>query len=125
MTKKSLIYCLLILIIAIFVYSSKFYYPPLPIENVSKREVLNILNSSSSPIVSLTAEKGYEWFIINNQNQMAVDEIIKDMVSQSGWKFTNKDGSGLFFEKLGERLIVTTEKWTGNYSIAQIPDDFN
>jgi len=36
-----------------------------------------------------------------------------------------KDGAGIFFEIQGNRLIVTTQKWTSNYVLVQIPTTSN
>ncbi|MEK9197025.1 hypothetical protein [Ureibacillus sp. FSL E2-3493] len=44
--------------------------------------------------------------------------------TQRGWTLTDKDGSGLFFEKQGEKLIVTTQKWTSEYVLVDIPADW-
>ncbi|MBD8025964.1 hypothetical protein H9636_04760 [Ureibacillus sp. Re31] len=114
----------IIIIAGALVFYNKLYYPSLPIETISKREVLEKLNTSDQPIVFLSKENDQEWYIVNERNQSASDEIIKEMVSQSGWAFTDKDGSGLFFEKQGERLIVTTQKWTGEYVLVDIPTNW-
>ena len=55
----------------------------------------------------------------------SADEMIEELVSENGWVFKQKDGAGLFFEKQGNRLIVTTQKWTGDYVLVQIPSNFN
>ena len=47
------------------------------------------------------------------------------MLSPKEWVFKRKDGSGLFFEKQGEDLIITTQKWTGDYSLVDIPMKFD
>jgi len=47
------------------------------------------------------------------------------MVSQKGWIFKQKDGSGLFFEKQVTSLIVSTEKWTSDCMLVKIPAYFN
>lgn len=114
----------IIIIAGALVFYNKLYYPSLPIETISKREVLEKLNTSDQPIVFLSKENDQEWYIVNERNQSASDEIIKEMASQSGWAFTDKDGSGLFFEKQGERLIVTTQKWTGEYVLVDIPTNW-
>lgn len=113
-----------IIIAGALVFYNKLYYPSLPIETISKREVLEKLNTSDQPIVFLSKENNQEWYIVNERNQSASDEIIKEMVSQSGWTFTDKDGSGLFFEKQGEKLIVTTQKWTSEYVLVDIRADW-
>lgn len=76
-------------------------------------------------MVKLSNENGQEWYIINERNPAVADEITKEMVSQKGWIFKQKDGSGLFFEKQGTSLIVSTEKWTSDYMLVKIPAYFN
>jgi len=123
--KKLLLATGLIIIFAgAFVFDNKLYYPPLPIENMSKKEVIKQLNDSGKRITKLSNENGQEWFIISERNTSAADEMIKEMISQNGWTFKQKDGSGLFFEKQGESLIVTTQKWTGDYMFVKIPAHF-
>lgn len=116
---------LIVLLVGVFVYSNRLYYPLLPIETISKKEVIEKLNNSDERIVKLTSENGKEWYIVNEQNQSSVDEIIKEMMSKKSWRFKEKDGSGLFFEKQDEDLIITTQKWTGDYSLVDIPLNFN
>ncbi|PTQ55333.1 MAG: hypothetical protein BSOLF_2436 [Candidatus Carbobacillus altaicus] len=35
-----------------------------------------------------------------------------------------KDGAGLFFEKDGEELIITTQMWTEKYVLVKIQSKF-
>ncbi|MEK5187092.1 MULTISPECIES: hypothetical protein [Solibacillus] len=116
---------LIVVLAGAFVFYNKLYYPPLPIETISKKEVIEKLNKSDEKIIKLTSENGKEWYIVNEQNQSIVDEIIIDMLSPKEWVFKRKDGSGLFFEKQGEDLIITTQKWTGDYSLVDIPMKFD
>lgn len=120
--KKILIpIALIVVFIGAFVFYNKLYYPSLPFETISKKEVMEKINHSDKDIVKLTSEKGKVWYIVNERDQSSVDEIIKEMMNEKDWGFKEKDGSGLFFEKQEEGLIVTTQKWTGNYSLVQIP----
>lgn len=108
-----------------YLLSYRFHYPLLPFENMTKREVVEKINDADNRLVKLTTENGHEWFITSERNIAAVDEMIKELVSKEGWVFELKEGSGLIFEKQGERLIVTTQKWTGDYVLCQIPAYFN
>jgi len=124
--KKTLItIALIVVLVGAFVFYNKLYYPSLPIETISKKEVIKKLNNSDEIIIKLAEEDGKEWYIVNERNQSNVDEIIKDIMNEKDWVFKEKDGSGLFFEKQGEDLIITTQKWTGNYSLVDIPLKFN
>ena len=123
--KKILIAILLTLSIAgVYIFMNKLYYPPLPIESMSKKEVVHALKSSDEKIVPLTVENGKQWILVNERNQTIIDELIIDMLQNYGWAFKAKEGSGLFFEKQNTKLIVTTQKWTGNYTLVDIPINY-
>ena len=124
MKKWLIIIGVLIVISGIVVFNSKFYYPTLPIESVSKKEVLESLNDSSESIVKIAEENDYEWFI-TREEQGKEYENIKNMINKNGWQFKNQEGSGFFFEKGDKKMIATTQMWTGNYVIVQIPDGWN
>lgn len=115
---------LTVIIVGALVLYNKSYYPPLPIENISKREVIAKLYHSNEQIVYLANENGVDWYIINKRNTAVADEVIKELVIQNDWSFKQKEGSGLFFEKQGKNLIVSTQMWTGNYVLVKIPDNF-
>ena len=116
---------MIIIFIGVFVFYNKLYYPSLPIQSISKREVVQKLKDSDKKIVSLVNENGKYWYIIGVSNISIADEIIKEMISLQDWKFVQKEGSGLFFEKQGEKLIASTQMWTSNYVIVNIPVNFD
>ena len=121
MKKVLLIIGLIILFVGGVVFYNKLYYPMLPIENMSKKEVLEKVNDSDNQIIQLSKENNIEWYIIKERNISDADEMIIELVSQKGWMFKEKEGSGLFFEKEDEKLIVTTQKWTSDYLLVKIP----
>ncbi|QFT87588.1 hypothetical protein FIU87_02900 [Bacillus sp. THAF10] len=54
---------LIIVTLGVLAFNSKFYYPELPVESVSKKEVLQSIENATEPIVKIANEKSYEWFI--------------------------------------------------------------
>ena len=124
MKKIPFIILLIAALAGAYIFVNKLYYPSLPIDTMSKKEVLDALHDTDEKIVPLTNENGKQWFIVNERNQAIVDKIIVDMLQNYGWVFKEKEGSGLFFEKQNTKLIVTTEKWTGNYSLVDIPINY-
>ena len=98
----------------------KPYYPALPIDSISKREVVNKGNASNENIIKLTEENGYEWFI-SKMDQGKAYEQLKQMMGSKGWAFKEQLGSGLIFQKGNEELIIVSEMWTGKYILFQIP----
>ena len=119
------IFVLVIVATGASIFTSRSYYPPLPIESVSKKEAIEKGNSRNADLVKLTDENGYAWYILNKQNTSEADEIIKEMVNPHGWTFIQKEGSGLFFEKKDASLIVSTQQWTGNWLLVKIPAAFD
>lgn len=115
----------LIILVGVSAFNSKFYYPPLPVEGLSKKEVVEKITHSEESLVKITEENEIEWFITNTENMNEVDELIKKRASHNGWVFKEKEGSGLFFENQGTQLIATTEQWTSDYVLVQIPSGFN
>lgn len=127
MKKAGFILGIAIVIIAVFIFENKLFYPSLPIENLSAKEAIDKLKESESKIAEIAVEDDSIWYITSSENKgkSIADENIKQMIGSNGWEFKEKDGAGLFFEKDGRRLIATTQMWTGNYVLVKIPDDFN
>lgn len=125
MKKVLLTIGIIIFFVGAFVFYNKLYFPQLPIENISKKAVLEKINDSDSKLIKLSNENGHEWYVINERNTSLADEMIKNMLDQNGWIFEQKDGNGLFFERHGENLIVSTQMWTGDFVLVKIPTNFN
>ncbi|MFJ8516954.1 hypothetical protein [Lysinibacillus xylanilyticus] len=125
MKKVLLTFGIIVFLVGAFVFYNKHYLPPLPIENLSKKTVIEKINDSETRMVKLSNENGQEWYVIKERDTSVVDEMIKEMLHQNGWTFKEKDGNGLFFERHGENLIVATQKWTEDYLLVKIPVNFN
>lgn len=80
MRKVLIIIGLIAVLAGAFVFYNKLYYPPLPIETISKKEVLDKLNHSDEKIIKLTIENGKEWYIVNERNQAIANEVIIDFL---------------------------------------------
>ena len=126
MKKVGFILGIAIVIIAVFIFVNKSYYPSLPIEHLSAKEAIEKLKGSESKIAEIAVENDSIWYITSSENKgiSIADENIKQMIGSNGWEFKEKDGAGLFFEKDGKRLIATTQMWTGNYVLVKIPGNF-
>ncbi|OMF24508.1 hypothetical protein BK133_22495 [Paenibacillus sp. FSL H8-0548] len=108
------------ILIGIFV-SSKSYYPDLPIDSVSKREVIAMINQSSEAMVKITEEGGNAWYIMQREQGAAVNDSLKKLMTDKGWEFKEQMGAGFIFEKEGKAVIPTTRMWTRHYVLCQIP----
>ena len=126
MKKVVFIFGIVIVIIAVFIFVNKSYYPPLPIENLSAKEVIGKLENSDNKVVEIAVEDDTIWYITRTDNEgiLIADENIKQMIGSNGWEFKEKDGSGLFFEKDGERLIATTQMWSKKYVLVKVQSKF-
>ena len=124
MKKIPFIILLLATLAGAYIFINKLYYPSLPIDTMSKKEVVHTLKISDEKIVPLTVENGKQWVLVNEHNQTMANELVIDMLHNYGWTFKEQNGGGLFFEKQNEKLVVTTKRWTGNYSLVDIPINY-
>ncbi|WP_016995575.1 hypothetical protein [Lysinibacillus boronitolerans] len=122
MKKIGLLLAALFVVSGVLIDSNKLLYPPLPIDSLTPKEAIQKLNASPVDLVALSNDKNTTWYLtaISARGIQKVDEDIQQMMANEGWAFLEKEGSGLFFEKNGERSIVTTEMWTKQYVLVQI-----
>lgn len=125
MKKIVLVLTGMLFIAGVFIIVNKLYYPQSPIGHLFAKEILHTLNDSNDEVVKLTKEDNRTWYITksNNNGIEEADAKIKEMLTSEGWSFKDKDGSGLFFEKNSEKLIVTTKMWTSNYVLIKVPEN--
>ncbi|URN94442.1 MAG: hypothetical protein NAG76_21910 [Candidatus Pristimantibacillus lignocellulolyticus] len=117
---------ILLLLVGGYIYYNKLYYPVPPIDGVSQREAITTFERSDDNLALLTSNNKTHWYIASGGSGInVVDEQITELVSQYGWELEQKEGSGLFFTREGEKLIATTRMWTRNYVLIQIPLTFN
>ncbi|MFC5589262.1 hypothetical protein ACFPRA_10205 [Sporosarcina soli] len=62
----------IVVIVAVFMFFNKSYYPPLPIDHLSAKEALEKLKSSDERIVEVATNDDYTWYITRSQSE--VDE---------------------------------------------------
>jgi hypothetical protein len=123
-TKKNLLF-LIVSILAVFIlisfwfYSSKVYYPTLPFEGGSKKEVVEKLDKSNNELVELANINGFYWIGYRGNQQEGRDNVIIEMEDQ-GLKYESYDGAGIFFGN-EDRIIITGTMWTSDYVIYKVP----
>lgn len=73
----------------LFVIANKTYYPALPIDHLSAKEVIKKLEESEDKVVEIVIEDNAIWYITRTENQgiLKADENIKQLVSSNGWEF--------------------------------------
>ncbi|NRS20451.1 hypothetical protein HP398_28970 [Brevibacillus sp. HB1.4B] len=101
-------------------YVSLIWYPALPFDSKSKREVTELLGENTGTIVKLTTEENVDWYG-PQANQASAAEAMIRAVTEKGWTFIQQEGAGYFFERRKEKLIITSQMWTGNYVLFRIP----
>ncbi|UOQ84415.1 hypothetical protein [Gracilibacillus salinarum] len=118
--RKRLWIAVLTFLVLMFVAFEQLYYPAMPIDSISKKEVLDIMEHSTANIVKITEEEKADWFI--TETGAGSEGVFKEMLGNKGWNFQKQDGSGYFFVKDAETIIVTTQNWTGEYLLVKVPD---
>lgn len=99
-------------------YYSKAYYPSLPFDSATKRDVLHVLKLAEGKLAKVTEEDGYEWYAAR---QGEADEQLQDMMTDRGWQLVEQMGSAFLFKRGEATLIIESEMWTRYYVLFQIP----
>ncbi|WP_134685134.1 hypothetical protein [Brevibacillus migulae] len=97
-----------------------FTYPAVPFPT-SKAEVLKDLKGAEDKLVKLADDARFSWYGMRDlQGQAAVEQVKKHM-SMRGWSYEEQNGSGYFFVKDGQKLVITSQKWTREITVFQVP----
>ena len=92
MKRVVIILGIVVVVLSVFVFVNKSYYPSLPIDNLSAKVTIEKLRNSDGKIVEITTDNDFTWYITRSQSE--VDENIKQMIGANGWEFTEKEGAG-------------------------------
>lgn len=120
MKKSVFVMGIMAVIFSLGAYYDKSLYPPLPIQSISKKEVLAIANQQSDHFIKITEEDGYEWYMSKWGKKEVFNEV-KKMLGKYGWEIQKEKGNKLIFNKGEEQLTITTDRWSKNYTLAKIP----
>ncbi|HZG14553.1 MAG TPA: hypothetical protein VE710_05980 [Candidatus Bathyarchaeia archaeon] len=96
-----------------------FTYPAVPFP-ASKAEVLRDLKGAENTLVKLADDVRFSWYGMKDPQGQAVEHVKKHM-SLHGWSYEDQNGAGYFFAKDGKKLIITSQKWTREFTIFQVP----
>ena len=102
-----------------FLYINKLYYPPHPIESISKKQLYTAGTNAEKTLQFVTNSNNVDWYITKSHND--INQILQQFVEQQGWEFIMQDGSGYFFKKDEETIIITTEMWSSKFKLVKIP----
>lgn len=111
---------IVLLVVGILFYT-KSYYPELPIEGVSKREVIRLLEHPGGELILLKNDGLINWYGFKGNQFNGSKELIEILQSQ-GLVFIEQMGSGyMFTDHTGSKVIVESQMWTGKYVLYEIP----
>lgn len=112
--------CVLIGLGILLMFMSKAYYPQLPMEGISKREVFTLLRQSENELVPLIKNDNTLWYGYKG-NQQDASNAMRHRMLEAEWTFVDQMGSGYFFtNKDNDKRTVTSQMWTGSYVLYQI-----
>lgn len=125
MTRKGIVTLsiigIMILAVLLFIIGSKSYYPPLPVDSLSKQAALKLLNSSSEGLVKLADEEQFSWYGFKG-NQQEGSRMLQSAMQDRAWTFKEQDGAGYFFvDKDEDTKIVISQMWTSSFILYKIP----
>lgn len=107
--------------IVFWTFSSKAYYPELPFEAGSKKEVVEKLEATHNDLVELSNAHGFYWLGFKGNHKQGKDKVIK-LMEDRGLRYAFYEGSGIFFEN-GEMVVITGVQWTSKYILYKVPEE--
>jgi hypothetical protein len=122
--KASLLFGLIIIaFITVYLFTSKIYYPPSPIEGLSKKETVRLLRQSDQDLVLLIEDVRFDWYGYKG-NQLEGSIALKTKMKEREWTFKEQLGSGyIFHDRIEEQKIVESQMWTGKYVLYKVQKD--
>lgn len=107
-------------LVVFILFLSKSYYPPLPIEGLSKREAVKLLNDSDQDLVVLYDGDHYTWYGFKG-NQLNGRKALFQETEQRKWIFQEQLGSGYIFQDDSNAMkIAESQMWTRKYVLYRI-----
>ncbi|WP_301172463.1 hypothetical protein [Brevibacillus nitrificans] len=124
MYKKAAAFTCLLTILAINILAARppFLYPALPFDSVSKSTVVSLLQENPNDRVKLLAVDGeYVWYGTKASQGLAAERL-KSTLEAKGWLFLQQEGSGYFFEKDREKIVITSQMWNREFVFFKAPN---
>ncbi|MEJ8545990.1 hypothetical protein [Brevibacillus borstelensis] len=123
MGRKTVFLSVLLCLLAgtlLFADRPAFLYPELPFPSVSKQTVVHRLRQADGQLTKLATEEGYIWYGTAPQGGAAKDRLIAEM-NKAGWTFLQQEGSGYFFQQETEKIVITSQMWSGDFVLFKLP----
>lgn len=108
----------LLLVISYIIFV--IFVPGSPMKTVSNAEILTKASFTDKVVTHLGNEGEYSYYITKTDNGAFKQKAINFM-KQRKFSYLTQEGAGLFFEKKGKKIILTTQMWTRKYVILKIP----
>ncbi|MBM7707146.1 hypothetical protein JOD03_002085 [Chryseomicrobium aureum] len=121
MKKIVIVIGMLMVSIGLFGLYERLAHPPLPFSSLTPPEVAQRISASNAPLVYLTEEANSLWYAVKEKRTDLANQRIEEFMASHGWELRELDGSGLFFTNSGAEIVLTTQKWTKNYTLVQVP----
>ena len=80
---------------------------------VANLKLMYTLNTTDQSIISMEETSDGNGHYLTKVKTPA--EIIRERMEKEGWIYIQQEGSGYFFEKDNQRIVVTTKVWNSNY----------
>lgn len=112
----------ILIILCGFLFYKEVISPPLPLNSVSKKEVINKVSKSSGEIIKIAEEDGYQWYI-SEEKQGKASENLKGLMKEKGWNYKKQVSSGIVFQSEQGEIIVLSSMWTKKYVIFHFPKE--
>ncbi|MED1662999.1 hypothetical protein [Brevibacillus laterosporus] len=106
----------LIGIFVVYLWIIHLPYPPLPIASMPVEQAMAMVKEHPEQLVSLGKEGGYEYYMMEGTQKEAAERL-KQQMAQRGYQFIEQQGGGYFFERNGQKQVITSNMWTGKYVI--------
>ncbi|AIG25227.1 hypothetical protein EGH10_07695 [Brevibacillus laterosporus] len=108
--------CVLIGFLVVYLWIIHLPYPPLPIASMPVEQAMAMVKEHPEQLVNIGKEEGYVYYMMEGTQKEAADKV-KQQMAQKGYQFVEKQGAGYFFERNGQKQVITSNMWTGNYVI--------
>lgn len=108
--KKLRLIVLSLLILGGVLICLNIYCPLLPLNSISRNDVIKQVNKSHEKIVKISEENGYQWYISEMEEESAYKNL-KLLMRKKGWYFKKQVDSGFVFQNDQGEIKVSKRTW--------------
>ncbi|AWE07795.1 hypothetical protein DCE79_10545 [Lysinibacillus sp. 2017] len=135
--RKSFLIAIVLLVLFYLFLSNYWHYPSPPIDSVTSKEVVNILESSDSEFIKITTEENYDWYL--GKGLFTFDVNVFTPLSEAGWEkqgsipHYNSNGKLISYDQIftqsqsDDKPTITLElkiyPWKDSVQFLKIPKD--